>query len=135
MKNKSYRILSIILLIFLGLGGLYGSLMLLIDPTGVKMGFSSDLLNGTPFNNYLVPGIVLLLMNGLLPLFVSYLAIRRVNYYGWWIFIQGAILFGWLSLQIIFNPDFFVPGMHITFFITGILLMLLGFLARKPGKE
>ncbi len=57
--KKSVKILSIFLLLFIGLSAIGGGGMLIYDRTGNFMKFPLDLLDQTPFNNYLIPGIIL----------------------------------------------------------------------------
>ncbi len=50
---------------------------MLLDTTGHGQGLPSNLLDGTPFTSFLIPGILLLLLNGVFPIVVAVLAIRR----------------------------------------------------------
>lgn len=128
--KKLLKILAIFLLLFLGFGGIYGAWMLISDPSGGKFQWSLDLLHGTPFKSFLIPGIVLMLSNGILPLFVSAVTIMNRRNAGWLILIQGCITIGWLTAQLIFNPDFFVPEMHYSTYSVGVLLVAIGFIQR-----
>ena len=69
------KISSILLLLFNGTGAFYGGIGLITDPTGVSIKLSVNLLEHTPFNNFLVPGIVLLGVNGIF----SYLTIILIQ--------------------------------------------------------
>ena len=129
--KKLLRILAIFLLMFLGFGGIYGAWMLISDPSGGKFQWSLDLLNGTPFKSFLIPGIVLMLSNGILPLIVAAATILKRRNAGWLILIQGGITIGWLTAQLIFNSEFFVPGMHYSSYGIGVLLVVVGLL-QKP---
>ena len=129
--KKLLKILAIILLMFLGFGGIYGAWMLISDPSGGKFQWALDLLNGTPFKSFLIPGIVLMLSNGILPLIVAAATILKRRNAGWLILIQGGITIGWLTAQLIFNPEFFVPGMHYSSYGIGVLLVVVGLL-QKP---
>jgi hypothetical protein len=96
MKTAS-RILAFILLLFLGFGGIYGAFILISDPSGSKFDWSLDLLNGTPFSSYLLPGIVLLIANGIFPLCVAVSILLKKNmptdsscFRVWW-FLYGSL--------------------------------------------
>ena len=128
--NKLLRIISVFLLLFLGFGGAYGAMMLLSDPTGAKFGWPSELLDATPFNSYLLPGIVLLCFIGILPLVIAVFTIKKRKYAALLIIIQGAVLIGWLTAELIFNPAFFVPAMHYPSYAVGILLLANGMLLK-----
>ena len=68
--EKILKIVSVVLLIFLGFGGAYGALIFISDPTGGKFGWPAELLEATPFNSYLIPGTVLMAFIGIFPLLV-----------------------------------------------------------------
>ncbi len=67
--NKLIRIITVIILLFLAIGGLYGGWTLINDPSGSDFGWTTDMLKGTPFWDFQIPGIILWLFNGLLPLY------------------------------------------------------------------
>ena len=66
-------------LLFLALGGLYGGITLLIDPTGDLLGVG-DVLPLLPVPNFILPGIFLVIVMGLAPLLLSYALIARPNW-------------------------------------------------------
>ncbi|WP_239713511.1 hypothetical protein [Paenibacillus sp. 19GGS1-52] len=66
-----------ILQAFLGVGALGGGLALLADPSGEMMGMPSSVLERTIFPDFLIPGILLLVVFGLLPLLILYSLIKR----------------------------------------------------------
>lgn len=55
-------------LALLGVGGLYGGLLFVLDPSGVRMGVPLTLLDGLPFRDFLLPGLFLLVVMGVAPL-------------------------------------------------------------------
>ena len=110
--KTTLRIVAIGLLLFLGFGGIFGAWMLITDPSGGKFEWSLDLLIGTPFNSFLIPGIILMIANGILPLYISVSILQKKIYANWLILFQGMVVLGWLTAQLIFNPDFFVPEIH-----------------------
>jgi len=134
MKTTS-RILALVLLLFLGFGGLYGALILISDPSGGKFDWSLELLNGTPFNSYLLPGIVLLIANGIFPLCVAVIILLKKKFAHKLIFFQGAVLILWLTVQLLINPEFFLPLTHYPTYFTGILLVIISLLLRKQESK
>jgi small-conductance mechanosensitive channel len=56
--------LLLVLLAFLGVGALGGGAFLLIDPSGTSMQWSLEALSGSPFQNYLIPGLLLFTVFG-----------------------------------------------------------------------
>ncbi len=128
------RVFTVLLLLFLGFGGVYGAFMLLADTSGGNFLWSPELLEGTPFNDFLIPGIVLLIVNGLLPIFVAVLTIANTKNFPWWVIVQGILLIGWLTAEILFSRDLFSPQMHYPSYSVAILLILIGLILSKKQK-
>ena len=59
MKTNTARNVFLILLGFLALGAIIGGGTLTISPTGKLLRMPLYLLEKSPFNNYLIPGIIL----------------------------------------------------------------------------
>ena len=58
-------------LLFEGVSALLGGAGLVADPTGGMMRMPAGLLHGTPFSDYRVPGLILVVVLGVLPLVVA----------------------------------------------------------------
>ena len=96
---KAARFTAISLLAFLGITSIIGAVPMLLDPHGQPMQLPQSLLEHSPFDSFLIPGLILLGMNGLLSLAVLVLTLRRRRGYGLWTAAQGCILFGWLTVE------------------------------------
>ena len=108
------RVILIILLIFNAIGAYYGSFMLITDPTGVAIKMPPDMLQGAPFQDYFVPGIILLLVNGVLPSLavlgllrksplvpLPYFPVLKNHHWGWTLaLLSGLGLLCWMGVQI-----------------------------------
>ncbi len=129
--KTTLRILATFLLFFLGFGGVYGALMLISDPSGGKFEWSLELLSGTPFDTFLIPGIVLLIANGLFPIYVAVITLKNKRHANTLILLQGMITIIWLSVQLIINPDFFLPVTHYPSYSVGVLLVIIALLLRR----
>lgn len=92
------------------------------DTTGKGMGVSVELLANSPLKSFLLPGLFLLLVNGLAHLIGSYLSFTRHKYAGYtglilgvllslWIMIQVA----WISLSSVLQPIFLLIGLINTY--------------------
>ena len=68
--------LLIFCLLFLSLGGLYGGIAMLVDPTGGSLGLT-ETLPFLPVSDYIGPGIFLLVVMGLAPLLLVYGLLAR----------------------------------------------------------
>ena len=128
---KMFRIIVLILLSILAINAIGGSLYLITDPSGEAIQIPIELLDGTPFNNYLIPGIILLFAIGILSPVTIILTIKNDKHYPWFIILQGCVLIGWLTVELMLNKDFFVPLLHFSLYTIGILLLVLGFIIRK----
>lgn len=141
MRHPFTLWLLIVALAFLGLGGLYGGVAMLTDPTGGSLQMA-EVLPLLPVPNFILPGLFLLFVMGLLPLFLIYALLTRPNWpwaealsrltgYHWaWAgtFTVGVVLIVWLIVQ----------GLMIGFqwpiqYITGANGLLIILLALMPG--
>jgi len=129
---KRLRSLSIFWSLFIGIGALWGSTMMFIDPSG-KMWWEMNLLlpymQKLPwpdvfFQNFIFPGITLLLVNGVTN-FVSFILIcKKHRYAALSVMVCGIILMLWTTAQFfIFSFNF----MSILYFIFGLLQALTGY--------
>lgn len=66
-----------ILLVFLGVGAIGGGGMLVVDPSGDLMKMPTSMLVRSPFSDFLIPGILLLIIFGLVPLLILYGLFKR----------------------------------------------------------
>ncbi|MDP4085258.1 MAG: hypothetical protein Q8934_11670 [Bacillota bacterium] len=63
--------LLICLHIFLGIGALFGGGALIISPDGSILSMPLKMLQNSPFNNFLIPGLILFVGLGILPLITT----------------------------------------------------------------
>lgn len=126
-------VVSILLLLFNGIGALYGGYHLISHPDGSSLQISTDWLKYSPFNDFLIPGIVLFLANGLGSIFVIFSLIFQLGYRYWFIIIEGSILLSWIIIQVLMLRA--IDTLHIIFFSVGLLLILVGYLLKKSDKQ
>jgi hypothetical protein len=75
---KFARISAIVLLAFLGLSGIAGGAPMIVSSIWKTRGFMPlSLLQHSPFHSYLIPGIILLVANGLLALWILRIVIQQ----------------------------------------------------------
>lgn len=123
------KIITIILLLFNSIGAIYGGLHLITHPDGSSLQMSLDWLQYSPFSDYLIPGIILLVVNGLFGFFVLGLMIFRHKNFPWFVIAQGALLAGWILVQMIMFRS--VLALQVIMGSTGLALLLLGWLLLK----
>lgn len=133
--KKIVKVSVVVLLLNLSAGALYGSWIFISDPNGGKFFLSVDLLSNSPFESYLIPGVILLIVNGVFPLFILISLLMRKSYSKWLLMLQGCVLIGWLSIQLLISKDFFLPVMHYSCYATGLLLILFSFLLMKLDHD
>ena len=127
---KFPRVISIVLLFFNGISAIFGGGGLILDPTGSSMQMPIELLECSPFSNFLIPGIILFSVNGLFNLFVGILGIRKNTWFPLLTIVCGLLLVSWLTIQIIMIRDFYPPA-HLTYYMVGIIMVFLGFKLRQ----
>ena len=88
-------------LVFLGVTAVVGAVPMLRDPTGAPWSIPLTMLRYSPFHSFLIPGIVLLLSNGLLSFVVLWFVLSKRKNYEWWVMGQGVVLAGWLLVEIV----------------------------------
>jgi hypothetical protein len=127
------HILAYILLFFNGAGALFGGWNLMIHPDGSSLQLSLDWLKHTPFPDYLIPGIILFIANGLFGVFVFIAILLKLKNYCWLIMAQGAILAGWIVIQmaLIRTIDF----LHVLFGSIGIALFIVGWMILQYNRQ
>ena len=124
--GKSIRKVAIALLFFNAVSALYGGGSMIFDPTGAFLQLPIELLEFSPFNSFLIPGIILFTVNGLFNLFVGILGIRKNAMFPSLTIACGLLLTGWLTIQILIIKDFYPPA-HLTYYLIGIVMIFLGF--------
>ncbi len=127
--NNTARTLAILLLLFNGVSACFGGWMLISKPDGSGLDMSLSWLEHSPFSNYLIPGIILFVANGLLSLGIALLVITKSTHYVRLIVLQGAILTGWIIVQMIMLQT--VNYLHIVFGSAGMLLIVSGLMLSK----
>ena len=86
--------------VFIGLGAIGGGLGLILEPSGANLGIPLEALENSPFSTYLVPGIVLLTVNGLGSLVGAAASYARYPYAGHIAVALGLFLIAWITLQV-----------------------------------
>ncbi len=78
MQKKPPTIyLLVLLLAFQSLGGLFGGISLVLSPSGEILGMPLAMLEGSPFNSFMVPGFILMVLLGILPGILAFAVYRR----------------------------------------------------------
>ena len=114
------------LLAFIGVAACFGGALLITDPSGRFLGLSTSLLETSPFTNYLIPGIVLLVLLGCGSFLTLAAVIRNVPAAPFLIVANGVCITLWILIQIKMIETV-LPQQLIIGFI-GLCLVVLGIL-------
>lgn len=114
---------------FIGLGALGGGFMLVRDPSGSALGVPLTLLEGSPFPDFLIPGIFLLAVNGIGSMIGAGLSFSRRRYAQEIAIVLGAILVAWIVIQVVIISSF--SWLHVLYFILGVVELGIGFYIRR----
>jgi hypothetical protein len=112
--------ISIAFLVLLGIGALAGGACLVVKPDGSIMGFDTGILAGSPFTDFLIPGLILGGLFGIGSLVVAVLGARRLAAAP---FLAFAIGFGqmlWIIVQLGIIKE--LSFLHPTMFGSGLVI-------------
>lgn len=117
------------LLAFLAVTGYAGGAWMITHPTTwIPLRF----LDGTPFDDWLLPGIALFLVNGVWPTFALVATVVRWRLAWLAQVLVGVSLLGWLAVQI--PVVGFAPQFQLTYGALAAALIMLGVRARGPRR-
>jgi hypothetical protein len=101
---------------FLSIGAIYGGILLVIYPDGSFFEMPLEMLSETPFPDYIIPGILLLLFLGLFPFFAficlilkpdwpwfNHFNVYQHHHFSWSFALYASIFFVlWMNFQFMF---------------------------------
>lgn len=139
MKNhkpaKPYSLYFLMgLILFQGISGLFGGIALVTDPAGELLRMPISILEGSPFNNFLVPGFILLTILGIFPMVVFYGLWKRTNWAWTGALIVSAALIIWIGVEIWmvgYHPE---PPLQLIYGLLGLILLFLTLLPSVRNK-
>jgi hypothetical protein len=105
VDRPAYAWIAVVLELFTALGAIPVGIMLITDPTGAGVGFPPGWIEATPFGSYLVPGLYLLLMNGVGMLVLAGLTVIRHWTAPWLTGVLGIGLAIWIAVQLVVMPE------------------------------
>jgi hypothetical protein len=134
LRRPFWAYLLVFFCVVLGLGGLYGGMSFITDPSGGAMGMDVSMLRGF-MNTYLPFGIFLLIAFGIAPLVLAWALIARPPWFSgitrstgrdWaWVvtFAMGAGLLIWMLGQFIIM-GYQAPIQAFTTFLGAVITLL-----------
>ena len=117
------KLFLFILLSFISVTAILSGLMMIGYPDGSALNLSSDLLHGTPFKNYLIPGILLVIFVGIINLLAVFYNMRRDPKRYAWTLAGGIMICGWIITQMIIIRSF--QWLHMVYLAMGVVVILI----------
>lgn len=115
---------ALFLLLLNGIGAFIGSIPMMLDPSGTTSNIPLRYLEHSPFSDFLIPGIVLFVCNGLFST-IAFLALTfNARFHGPLVMFQGIVLTGWIIVQIMMLWE--LNFLQISFGLIGLVLIVLG---------
>lgn len=127
-----YIWLAFFLLLLSSAGIFYAGYNTFNHPDGSSIGLTLELLKHTPFNNFLIPGILLVLTTGLPSVVTAVLTLMQVKYYQKCIMASGLMLTMWMLVQMAWAPE--IKNIQYVVFFTGIAELFCGIALDDSGR-
>jgi hypothetical protein len=118
---------AVALEILLSIGALGGGLVLIIAPRGEIMPLPLSALAGSPFDTYLVPGLILFGVLGLGPLVAARLAWLRHPLAPIACFVVGTGLLIWVAVEVAIIGYSNEPPLQAIYAVLGVAILLVAF--------
>jgi len=109
--------------VFVSINAIIASILFLIDTSGSKMGLNTEILSRTPFTDFLIPALILLVVNGFGSLYSAILAFKQNRFAGIAGIFMGLILCSWIHVQMIWLP---YAWLQTAIYVFGCISVLLG---------
>jgi hypothetical protein len=128
MKFKYFYL--VILQFFIGAGAVTGGIGLVTATSGQNLGLAAEWLEGSPFESYLIPGLVLLFVIGVGNIFAGVLTFKRKPLAGETAMILGTFLMFWIAVQVTIIPFHWLQPLY---FFLGLTQVFWGTAIRNPN--
>lgn len=113
---------AVALLVWLGLGAVAGGVALVSKPDGSVMQLPVSMLAGSPFNDFLIPGLILGALFGAGSFVVAILGWRRVVLAPFLAFAIGCGQMIWIVVELAIIKG--VSVLHPLYFCTGLAIAI-----------
>ena len=112
-----------ILQAFIGVGAIPAGILMIMNPSGNDLDMTIEMLVNSPFPNFLIPGILLLSVNGLGSLSGAIISLKRYKSAGIIAAGLGIFLILWIMIQVYWLG---IHWLHILYFVLGIIELIFG---------
>lgn len=132
-KRKKVFYCTALLQLFICIGAVPAAIGFIVKPDGSSLGMSVSLLKESPFEDFLIPGIVLLFLIGFGSIFGSFLSFKQHRFSGKLTIILGFVLIIWISAQVYWIGS--VSWLQPVFFVIGVIEIFLGYKVAKTQVQ
>jgi hypothetical protein len=117
------RVVLLFLLLVVGLTATVSGILLIMYPDGTTLRLTRDLLDSTPFHNYVAPGILLMTTVDI-PHLVAFLVCfpKKVSRYQW-AMGAGFLLMGWIIGRNLLHDN--ITILQVIYLVIGIMIVLI----------
>jgi hypothetical protein len=118
---------------FIGIGAVVCGALLIVAPDGSFMQMPLDMLRGSPFRSFLIPGLILFLIIGVGNIVSAIFCFRMRQ-----VAAFGGMLFGFALIIWIFVQVSMIGGGHwlqYLYFVLGLVLLILGIAMRELERK
>ena len=117
------------ILALVAVGAIPAGMALILKPDGSVLHMPTDILQGSPFNDFLIPGIFLFGVNGLAGLVGAVLCFFHSRYSAISGLILGIGLVVWIIVQLLTTG--LISWMQPAYFTIGLVEIILGLLIMR----
>ena len=124
-KRPATAYLLVLALALQGLSGLAGGYGLVADPSGEALGIPFEWIEGSPFADYLIPGLVLLSVLGVGPVLAAGGVWKRTPWARAASLLVGVTLLVWIAVEIAvigYQPR---PPLQLVYGLLGLAILAL----------
>ena len=115
--KKAHRFLML-MQAFVGVGALAGGLAAILNPMS-PMGMPAAAMKNSPFDSFLIPGLILFVVLGLGSLFSAWMLYKKAKYTGYISSVFSWALVIWIVVQCIMLQG--VVFLHGLYFVIGLV--------------
>jgi len=132
LNTKFLRILAICLHLFIGIGAIAGGYAAVSNPLN-PLGAPAEMLKNGPFDNFLIPGLFLMIVLGFGNVMAGVLALLK---HKWWEYATGAMgdtLILWIVIQCVILST--IAPLHVIFFLLGVTQGIIALYSMYKGRK
>jgi hypothetical protein len=124
IERPGYVWLGIASQVFVGIMAVPVGLMMVVEPNGSPLGIPNDWVADSAFGSFLIPGLFLLLVNGVAQLVAAALAVMRHPSAPWLMGALGVTLLVWIAIQVLIIPlSFLQPAIFVIGLVQGFVAL------------